>query len=321
MVDLGVTYWKITHPPPIPPPDAKFGRLPSPNFSHVASSSSGLTFSLVNIEGRPPETTTAAKVYFMPKKVPTLLSTQRARELAARMGFTNPPKENTPTEYFYVDPLDTLRTFALNTTTLNFRYKYAYEKKGDLFESNTIISKDQAVGEVRTFIQSYGLFDGSILDGNIQSQYLTYDSGADVFRPSDSIAKSNSVRIDFWRKPIGEFPLVTPLFFQSYNYALYTRDPRVKIVDLSYAFWPIAFDNVGTYPLKTSDMAWQDLIDGYAPIVNMGENKGNTVIIRQIYLAYYDSPEPQMYLQPIFVFRGDNNFVAYLPAILPDWLE
>jgi len=39
------------------------------------------------------------------------------------------------------------------------------------------------------------------------------------------------------------------------------------------------------------------------------------VTIRNIYLAYFEPVTLTNYLQPIFVFEGDNNFVAYVPAI------
>lgn len=311
----------MTHPRPPPTPDVKFGKLSSPKFSGITLSSSGMKFSLVNIEGRPPETTSSAKVFLMPKKLPSLFSTQRGNELAIRLGFTNPPVEKSPTEFHFEDPKDPLLTLDLNTTTLNFRYKYGYENKDDLFSSTPTISKENAVSQVQQFIQEKKLFDPSILSGKVTAQYETYDSGPGIFRQPDSISQANSVRIDYRRAPIETFPVVSPVFFNSFNYAIYGQNPKRQILDISYTFWPIAFDNFGTYPLKTADAAWQDLLDGYAPIVNLGENKPDTIIIRKIYLGYYDSEEPQLYLQPIFIFEGDNNFIAYVPAVAAEWLE
>ena len=80
-------------------------------------------------------------------------------------------------------------------------------------------------------------------------------------------------------------------------------------------------NDFATYPLKSGAVAWQDLLDGYALIVNVGRNSPDKIVIRKIYLAYYDSEEPQLYLQPIFVFEGDNDFVAYLPAIDSNYLK
>ena len=54
--------------------------------------------------------------------------------------------------------------------------------------------------------------------------------------------------------------------------------------------------------------------------MNLGNNSKDRIVIRNISLAYYDSDEPQEYLQPIFIFEGDNDFVAYLPAITGEYL-
>ena len=45
------------------------------------------------------------------------------------------------------------------------------------------------------------------------------------------------------------------------------------------------------------------------------------VTIRKISLAYYESNEPQEFLQPVYVFEGDNGFVAYVPAIKSEYLQ
>jgi hypothetical protein len=40
------------------------------------------------------------------------------------------------------------------------------------------------------------------------------------------------------------------------------------------------------------------------------------VTVRNVFLAYYDPDTPQSYLQPVYVFTGDKNFAAYVPAVL-----
>ena len=40
-----------------------------------------------------------------------------------------------------------------------------------------------------------------------------------------------------------------------------------------------------------------------------------------MFLGYYDPDVYQEYLQPMYVFLGDNNFVAYLPAITDDYFN
>ena len=47
--------------------------------------------------------------------------------------------------------------------------------------------------------------------------------------------------------------------------------------------------------------------------------EGDEIKIRRIYLAYYDAGIYTEFLQPIYVFEGDNDFVAYTPAITSNY--
>ncbi|MBI5619928.1 hypothetical protein HY950_03130, partial [Candidatus Gottesmanbacteria bacterium] len=66
--------------------------------------------------------------------------------------------------------------------------------------------------------------------------------------------------------------------------------------------------------------AWQELQSGMGFIARYPAT-GASVTVRNVTIAYYDSFEPQMYLQPVFVFEGDDGFVSYVPAVAPPWTE
>lgn len=314
---------KNTQPVSPPPADVRFNKIPAPKFP-VATSSSGLQFVLENIEGRPPETTSAGRIYAMPKKLPTLLSAQRAKGFASQLGFSEEPEPVTSLYFRFTDPADTLRTLELDAVNLNFKLGYNYQQNPLIVSQDPISNKNQPLSEVTSFIERYGLFDDSILKGKTESEYLTFDPKSLSITKASSLTVTNMVRINFFREDINGFRVLPPGFNKSHIYALYTpaADRNTNILGLVYTFWPVAFDDFATYPLKNSAEAWRDLEDGYAYIINLGNNlEDKPIVIREIYLAYYDSEEPQRYLQPIFVFEGDNDFVAYLPAISPDWLK
>lgn len=318
-----VVYYKATHPVAPPPPNVRFGKLPPPKFA-TSLSTSGMKFTLDNVDGKPPESTNAARVYSMPKKMPTLLAAEKAKAFANKLNFINEPELISSTLYRYTDPVDPLRTLELDITTLNFKLKYDYLKKTEIFTNTNSIQKDQSATEVKNFIQSNNLFDDSIIKGKITSDPLVYDDLIKGFAPASSISTANTVRVNFFRSDIDKWKVLPPQFNKSYNYGLFTPSLLVNshILEISYTFWPIAFDDFATYPIKTGAQAWQDMTDGYAWVVNLGNNNKNmNVSIRNIYLAYYDNSEPQNYLQPIYVFEGDKNFAAYLPAIPPEWLD
>ncbi len=324
IIGLGIQMWKAAHPTPVPPPNMRFDKLPVPKFSGIATSSSGLKFSLENVEGKPPETTAAGKVYQMPKKLPTLLAADKAKKLAMKLNFPDPPEIVTSTYYRFTDPIDKLHTLEIDITTMNFKLKYDYVKNPEIFNHGNSFTKEQAVSEANNTIQPNNLFDESILKGIITTDILKYNSTNLTFTTAVSLSDTNVIRVNYFRKDLDDMKILPVGFDKSYNYALYTaaNTPYPRLAEINYSFWPISFDDFATYPLKSSVSAWQDLIDGYAYVAKMGNNlESNNIVIRKIYLSYYDSEDPQLYLQPIFVFEGDNNFVAYAPAILPEWLE
>lgn len=320
LAGLAVTYWKAAHPIPIPPPDVRFNKLPAPRFVSLISTS-GMKFTLENIDGKPPETTAAGKVYSMPKKLPTLLSPERTRNFATRLGFTSEPQIIGSTLYKFIDPNDELRSLELDTVNTNIKLRYDYQKNPNIVVNSPPLVKKQAEDEIKSYTNS--IFDGSILQGKTTSELLIYDGNLNKFVAASSISSAVALRVNYFRPDIDGLKVLPPLYNSSYIYAIYSPSPLVKsrMLEIMYTFWPIAFDDFATYPLRSGPQAWQDLSDGYATVINMGNSSPENITIRNIYLAYYDSEEPQPYLEPIFVFEGDNNFTAYLPAISTEWLE
>lgn len=323
--DAFVIYWKKTHPVPLTPPDVRFGKLVAPDFSFVSTSSSGLKFKLQNVEGLPIKDATAAgRVYSMPKKLPTLLDTQKVRDFVAKIGFTDPEEPLSSTLYRFTDPKDKLRTLEIDTTNRNFKLKYDYKNNPAVFTGGTVADKDAAIKEVKDYITFNSLFDGSVLKGKITAKLLTYNPQTQTAGAASSLSDTNLLKINFFKNDLDGKKILPPGYTESYNFALYTPSSMVdkRILEIFYTFWPIDSDDFATYPLRSSEAAWQDLADGYAFVIKLGNNNSSDqIIIRNIYLAYYDSEEPQNYLQPVYVFEGDNDFVAYLPAISSDWLE
>lgn len=326
MYNAGVSYWKRTHPKAlIFINETAFGKLPAPKFTQVATSSSGLKFKLENVEGLPiKDATPAAKVYLMPQKLPTLLDAQKARGFAAKIGFSDPEEPLSSTYYRFTDPTDKLRTLEIDITNKNFKLKYDFANSPDIFTGDTIQNKDLAMTEVKNYIQFNSLFDDAVLRGKLIPMLLKYDPETKIATAASSLSESNLMKINFFRQDLDGKKVLPPGFNENYNFALYTPSGVVnkRILSIFYTFWPIATDDFATYPLRSSETAWQDLVDGYAIVENLGNNKpSETITIRNIYLAYYDSEEPQNYLEPIYVFEGDNDFVAYLPGVSSDWLQ
>lgn len=324
LVILGINYYKATHPAKVPPPNVLFGKIPVPKFPQNASSSAGLKFFLENIEGKPPETTPSGKVYFMPKKLPSLLAPQKARNFATNLGFTTDPQVLNATFYRFIDQQDNLRSLDIDIVNDNFQINYDYTKVISLFSPGSFSSTQGLITDLNNYLQNNRLFDSSLFNNYEKVSMLTYNFNTQQFNSVSRIVDADAARVDFFRTDLDGLKLLPPQFNQSYIYVIVSTssDPNKKYVKIAYTFWPIAFDNFATYPLRASQQAWNDLLGGKGIIANLGSNSAaNQIVVRNIYLAYYDSGETESYLEPIFVFEGDNNFVAYVPAIEGSWLE
>lgn len=316
---MALNYWIASNPPEDAPPNVLFGPISPPKFPDSLPTTASLRLTLLTIEGGPQEATAAGKVYFMPKKLQSLLAPQKARETANRLKFLQEPEIVSSTLYRFRDPN---RTFELDIVNNNFVYTYNYKEDISVF-SNNILNKNTAVSLATRFFNSTGAISSSMLSLNTV-QLLHFDEVAKLFSPATKEKSANSARVNFFRPDLDGLPLLTPEHNKSYIYAIVTPhfDEDKQVVEAHYNFWPIDFSNFGTYPLRSSDKAWEDVKDGNGVVATFGQNPQDAeIIIRKVYLAYYDSGLPETYMQPIFVFDGDNGFVAYANAIADEYLS
>jgi hypothetical protein len=307
--------------PKMPPPNVKFGKLPKPEFTGQTTTN-GMQFTLENIDGKPPETTAAAQIFSMPKRSSTLLASDRAKKFASGLGFYAAPHILTSANYEFIDPNDAHRKLALDIINMNFKITYDYLSAGQaFFDKSRPMTKNQTQAAVVGFLKDRGLYDPSFFNPRMSMKNLVYNAATQSFDIASSLSTANAVRVDFFRTDIAGLKVLPPGFDQSYNYAIYTYQQSVNLsfLNINYTFWPVTHTDYATYPLISAKQAWQAVQDGNAVVVRQGQNDPNHIVVRNISLAYFDSEEPQSYLQPIFVFEGDNGFVAYYPAISAEW--
>lgn len=316
-----VVVWMIIFPPKPIPPNHAFGRLPPVKFPEVASPAAHLTFQLETIEGGVPAASNSATVYFMPKSPPNLLGLNKAQEFAADLQFDPTPIAENKNIYRFNDPREPLRRLRYDIVSKNFILRYAFEQDVSAFLNKNLPLAETAIEDATQLFKSYDILPEDFAKGIRTVTYLRLSENALV--TTTSLSQADAVRVNFFRKPIGETPIVTPNPDEASISIIFSGAPEIqkRIIQLAYTYWPIDYQITATYPLKSSVEAWEELQTGGGHIARYPSNGVHTAVIRTIYLAYYDSFEPQTYLQPIFVFEGDNGFVGYVPAILPEWTE
>ncbi len=286
--------------PPEILPDNRFGTLPKPNFIVNSLSSSNYSYSLDTQTGNlPTNLPKIIKVYFIPPLEASFLAPDRARTLALDLGFSNGPEILSPTQYKFTDT--TNGQFIMDLNTGNFKYERIATDSGKLQE--TIDTQTKIADDFKSFLQSKNLLKDQIKSGHTQ---VTYDK---------TIQKdSQSATISLWQDNIDEFPVVTNKLTEGLIKGTVNKntDKLLKYTKLDYIYWQIDKNSFGTYLLKTPQEAFSDLKNGAGNIVI--EPKNPRVSITSIYLAYLLSEDYTPYLQPVYVFQGEQ-FASFIPAI------
>jgi len=302
-------------PPPPPPPTVSFGRLPALPFPKK-DGIEGLSFTLETPEGVLPTLPSQAKVYFMPKLSPHLLSLDAAKEKAKALGFSPEGVEVTETVYKFPNPKVPAE---LQISIVSGVFSISYNLGEDPTPLETIPPASEiAAAKVRSFLSSGGVLPED-LTGPTIPEFVKLEEGKIV--GAISLSESDFIKINFFRKNFDNLPSLTPSpekgnvwFIVSGSY-----EKEKLIISGQFHHFPVEESQNATYPIKTSQAAWEELTAGKAYLASIGEPEVKNRVIRRVYLAYYDPGVPADFYQPIIVFEGDKNFVAYVPAVTSDY--
>jgi hypothetical protein len=315
---IGSEAWQKIHPSPPPPPTVAFGKLPLLKFPGEEPPS--LTYRLETIQGSLPALPDVAKVYFMPKNPPNLLALDRAKRVAKQMGFTGEPENIGGSSYRWTTSSTPPTTLEMEINSGNFHLRYQYENDQSLLVQKNLPTDQQAAQEAKSFLQTNDLLSEDLATGSAEFNYLKLVSPN--LEPAISLSEADFVRVNLFRADLDGLRILPPNPRKALISFLFSgnRERGKRIIEINYYYFPIDYHTSATYPLKPINDAWQELQGGKGYLANLGQNE-DQVTVRKIYLAYYDSQEPQDFLQPIYVFEGDQNFFSYVPAIAAEWKE
>ena len=306
----------LIFPPKPVPPNHAFGQLPALIFPNTATPSAKLTFQLQTIEGTVPAASASAVVYFMPKAAPNLLGLNNAQNFSSSFGFNITPVQESKNIYRFNDNDLSLRRLRYDIVSKNFVLRYTFEQDPTIFNEKNLPLPEVGTAEALNLMKLHNLYVDDLSGGTNEVSFMKLNGTQLV--GTTSLSQADAERVDFFRKPIGDTPVLTPYTDQAPVSIIFSgsSDGKKRVIQFAYTFWPIDYTTTATYALKTSEQAWQELQAGGGYIARY-PNDGSTAIVRNVYLAYYDSFDPQTYVQPIFVFDGDNGFRAYVPAVAP----
>jgi hypothetical protein len=315
VLDLSINLFKKIFPAPPPAPTVKYGRLPKIEFPESAKLN--LSYILETPEGDFPKLPDQSKVYFMPKISPNLLSLDVATEKAKKMSFTSEPQAISDTIYRFTNP-NFPSMMEINIVTGIFSISY------DLAADRTPLDRKPPVAEVAASLFRSQLSNASVLPAD-----LTGPTTHEFFKLSEAkfvtaiaLSEADAVKVNLFRKNYDELPVLTSNPNEANVWAIVggAQDRNKQILAAEYHYYAVDESQYSTYPIKTPQEAFTELQSGGGFIASQGLVKdGETLKIRKIYLAYFDAETPGEFMEPIFVFEGDKNFFAYVPAVTPDY--
>lgn len=317
ILDAGIAIYKKVFPAPPPPPTVKFGKLTTIPFPS-GNQQPKLTYVLETPEGGlPTNIPTQAKVYFMPKANPSLLALDAAKQTALTLGFSGNPEAESESIYKFKN-LNYPSMLEINIVTGTFSISY------DLSSDRTPIENRPPAGEVAASEFRSNLSEAGILPDDLtgHTSYDFYKLKSGTLASALSLSEADVIKVNLFRKDYDNLPSMTANPNEANVWAIVSGSTvrEQQVIAAEYHYYPVDETQYATYPIITSAQAFSALQSNQAYIANAGLNKdGDTLKIRRIYLAYYDPDVESDFYQPIYVFEGDNGFVAYYPAVTSDY--
>lgn len=316
LLTAGIGIYKTMFPSPPPPPTVKYGRLTKIPFPKLEISPK-LNYILETPDGSFPKVPSQLNVYLMPKASANLLALDIAKDKAKNMGFSPNAQAESDTVYKF-DRENYPSNLRINIITGNFSISYDLASDQSPLNTKPPIS-EVAANEYRSILSGANTLPTD-LTGPVTHEFFKLNNGQLI--PSISLSESDLTKVNLFRKSYNELPAVTEKPNQSNIWAIISgsRNREQQIIASEYHYYPIDESEYSTYPIKSPETAFSELQSGSAYFASLGTVKeGDNLKIRKVYLAYYDPSVESDFYQPVYVFEGDNNYSAYVPAITSDY--
>lgn len=333
----------IIFPPEPIPPDPCFGKIPAIRFPAKGTIPT-FTPKLETENSELPHFNDLAKVYFMYTPSSHIFMWDETKAWAKRLGFTEEPEEETDYDLIFRNQSVFQKVLKINVASRNFSLLSDYKYDVTLFGQKNAPDKETAILKANQFLNQAGINTPELENGKKEVIYYQLNTNLDppTLEPVESVSEANFTLVNYFREPISEsinqktddkvlekitIPILPPNPKNSLVSILVSgsAEPEKTILEVNYTHYPLDRQTYCTYSLKSIGTAWQELQKKEVFIADFGQNFDGRVIVRKVYLAYFDpssSPakDESLYLQPVYVFEGDRDFIAYAPALDSKWI-
>jgi len=300
-----------------------FNQIKQPAYPY-ATNSGGLNYSFDTIEGSPVTSTDSAKVFFLPQNKFSLGYIPKIYLMAKSMGFiTEEIKHDLNEDTKIASFNDGTQKLEVSILNYNYKYEYSLDAASSYFDRAATPEAETSKQSAINFLSSFDRYPNEIARGKTNVIFFNYNKDNKAMTILEDNNGANMVEVDFYRADIPgiptDYPIVSPTFHNSQNYVMmiFSKEGGFKIIRSQVQFFDKSVDQVGIYPVINGDQAFEKLKAGQGFIISHTKGETDDVLIKKMFFAYLDPDSYQEYLQPLYVFLGDHNFVAYVNA-LPD---
>ncbi len=312
---IGYQIWHAYYIANLPPveekPDTKFGLLPQINFPRGEVSTSNFSYSLDTKTGGLPKVGTdpgfekIIKVYFVTQTFATLLSPDRSSALATKFGITSSPQILSETKYQFSDQNKNL---LVDLDTGNFSYTQTATISGQI----SLNDDNKLISDFQQTLSTLGILKDDLKNSRNKVILLKVSGGTQM--PTQIRSEAMAAQLSLWPGAIDKKTIYTGDFNKALvNATIFdSANNLINYLSLNFTYYPIDTSTFATYPVKTAEIAFDDLKNGKGVVVVVPPKP--QVSITSVSLGYYLAEKYSPYLQPIFIFEGPN-FVAFVSAV------
>lgn len=326
-------------------PTALFGKIDAPEFQYKKINNSDPQYILNTTNGRlPTGFPNMMPIFRLRQPLFSYEAGKNAQRTGNILGYYDDSfiSQTTDPIYTWVDHTFNGR-LEVNVKTREIKLDIPLFGKGSYYYSDKLKS-NTAADQARNMLISAGRFSDMYYTGRTKIYYGKY-VGSEI-RPIDFDYETQIARVDFFRQ-FANYPILGPDPYKGLLHVWVGVPKDTKYKQLVFpkveAYqWEIVDkekDQNATYPIIPISTAWSEISQNKGVIAGIVSRDGNPfepyvpirvdkILINNIYLAYYDTPKLQKYLQPIYAFEGNYTTVGggagqitlYYPAISGDYI-
>ncbi|OGH48130.1 MAG: hypothetical protein A3A51_01420 [Candidatus Levybacteria bacterium RIFCSPLOWO2_01_FULL_39_10] len=310
---VGTFLKNVFFPPKMPPPEAKFGKLP--NIFFPEGIKKDFKYEIDTLTGDLPQFSNRANVYKTIQPEPDILAVEKADTKIKSFGFTIGPEQLSETVYRWRSEDSLNKNLVVSVKIPEFNLSSSFLTNPDILSARNLPTEDESILIAKSFISFLGYFPEDIDDERTITQLLDIQNG--VITPAISFSRAKLINILFFQKDKDNLPIVYPQAGQSSM--SFTVGADSEEVDGRFFYQKLS-DEGSDYSIKSAEEALADLKNGKA-FINAHTGDNLNIKIKDVYLGYYIEGREQRYLTPIIVFEGSSGFSAYVPAVKDEWFD